>query len=158
MPEATALKPTPLKPELQKPQTKENSWVTYNDQGQVDFQKSVQKKLAEVGITHDPIPIEQKELPIHVPRDGSTFTQQVKEGALEVPETFKPDSDNIRHFVDFSGQGAPVRTGDAGKIHEQKSRREWLKMQLRNSSDSKKGLIETFKDFFYDDDKKPKAA
>lgn len=110
------------------------------------------KAIGNKGI-HNPIPFAEREIPIHVPKDGSTFTQEVRKGALDVPETFKTNSDNSRHLLDFTGDGAPPRTGDAAEIKNKMQQRNDAVLQARDNPNSE-GMIRKIKDWFYDEDKK----
>lgn len=153
MPEATAIKPAAIKPEQPGIPAKE-TWVTYNDQGQVDFQQSVRQNLANAGIQHDPVPTEQKELPIHVPVDGTTFNANEGE-SVDVPDTFKTNPDNLRHLVDFTGEGAPIRIGPASDLKQAKEERNTNVLNAKNNPTPSGGIVSNFVDWLHD---KKKAA
>lgn len=109
------------------------------------------------GTAHDPVPVIEKEIPIQVPSGETQITESP--GNLEnvaSPESFnRPESNFINHMV----HGVD-RTGEAGAVNSQKTRRELLVQQVRNNPSSQKGLLEVFKDFFYDydQDQDEKAA
>ncbi|MBI2594016.1 hypothetical protein HYW44_05245 [Candidatus Daviesbacteria bacterium] len=147
MPEATAVKPIPVEPVKPNTAPKE-SWVKYNDQDQADLQASVKNKLAQAGINHDPVPIEQRELPIHVPTGtGKTTSVSEKEGYVVPPDTFQnPGSNLLNHMI----HGVD-RTGTASEIVQHKEEKGDKLMKERNKAN--KGKISKFLDWFYEDKK-----
>lgn len=153
MPEATAIKPAAIKPEQPKPSNE--NWISYTEDGLVNFQKSVENKLASAGIQHDTVPSEQNELPIHVPIDGSTQTTEAKEGALDVPGTFQPDPVHLGHLFGFTGEEAPPRTEDVQRVRNEIEKRNRAAMVAKNNPTPRKGIVSNFVDWLHD---KKKAA
>ncbi len=51
-----------------------------------------------------------------IPRGGTVQTGADNK-TVKAPGTFLTETNDTRHYVDFSGEGAPVRTGPAGELH-----------------------------------------
>lgn len=86
--------------------------------------------------------------------DGTTVVSSQAGGGVDVPNTFKSD-DNLRHFVDFSGEGAPIRTGHSTELDQAVKQRNEGMLNARNNPKSES--TNPFKaaiDWFYDKDKK----
>jgi len=142
MPEATAQKPAQIKNEP--PVSKK--WVEYTEDGLVNFQKSVAKKLEIAGAPHNVVPIKEyiPELPIHVP-DGKTVntTEQSKVATEKsvpasfdsTPTTIFSPLKNFSGYLDYADQVVTGRThvvGDSSKFTDHKREKEEKRMEFKN--------------------------
>lgn len=94
----------------------------------------------------------QLERPGFVP-DGMTVVQSNNQG-MDIPKTFQSD-DNLRHFVDFSGEGAPIRTGHSTELDQAvKQRNEGMLNAKNNPKSETTNPFKAAIDWFYDKDKK----
>lgn len=142
MPEATAIKQPPKIQE--KEGRPDENGIVYRGQRETDFQKSVQDNLKQAGINHDPVPISQKELPIHVPTgNAKAIPVSEKEGYVAPPDTFqKPESSLLNHMI----HGVD-RTGEASEITKTISLRNDAAMRARNNPKQNKGWLDWFYDY-----------
>lgn len=158
MPEATAIIPSPVKPEQSAEDSKE-TWVKYNDQGQIDFQKSVQQKLSAAGIQHNPVPVTERELPIHVP-DGSTVNTTLKDipqvsGAYGDAKTPLSGLSGLSEHLDYADQLVTGRSHVIDAAHRfttQKDEKEEKRLKEANRPKKiSRGPIKKFVAWLHDE-------